>query len=116
MSTGRVDRTLDREARADGGPGRRGILDRNLPGPNRRAGGASVELVVHLADTQIPTRDLHNLRVGDIIATDQFVGAPLAVTIQGRTAFHAHPGAAEGRKAVRIEERTAHAAENQAAD
>lgn len=77
---------------------------------------ASVELVVLLAETKIPTRDLHSLRVGDIIATDQNVGSPLVVTIEGQAAFHAHPGAAQGRKAVRIEEAHAPAPENRADD
>jgi flagellar motor switch protein FliM len=78
------------------------------------ATGASVELVVRLADVKIPTRDLHSLRVGDIIATEQSVGSPLAVTIDGRTAFYAHPGAIEGRKAVRIDEVRAPAPEDRA--
>jgi flagellar motor switch protein FliM len=77
---------------------------------------STVELVVLLAETKIPTRDLHGLRVGDIIATDQNVSSPLTVTIEGHAAFHAHPGAVEGRKAVRIEEVQALAPENRADD
>ena len=93
-----------------------GLSDNAIQQTAADPGGASVELVVLLTETKIPTRDLHSLRVGDIIATEQDVGRPLRVTIEGQTAFHAHPGAAQGRKAVRIEEVHRPAPENRAGD
>lgn len=89
-----------------------GLPDDTAQPPEAGPVCASVELVVLLAQTKIPSRDLHSLRVGDIIATDQNVSSPLTVTIDGQTAFHAHPGAAQGRKAVRLLE--AHAPEKRA--
>jgi flagellar motor switch protein FliM len=93
-----------------------GTAEESLRDTEHDRAPANVELVVHLADTQIATRDLHHLRIGDIIATDQTVGGPLAVTIEGRRVFYAHPGATEGRKAVRIEEIHAPTADNKAAE
>jgi flagellar motor switch protein FliM len=66
--------------------------------------GALVEMVVHLADTTISTKDLLGLRVGDIITTEKDIRAPLSVEVEGVAKFHARPGAFKGRKAVRIEE------------
>jgi flagellar motor switch protein FliM len=66
--------------------------------------GALVELVVHLADTTISTKDLLGLRVGDIITTEKDVRSPLAVAIEGVAKFNARPGAFKGRKAIRIDE------------
>jgi flagellar motor switch protein FliM len=66
--------------------------------------GALVEMVVHLADTTISTKDLLGLRVGDIITTEKDVRSPLAVDIEGVAKFQARPGAFKGRKAIRVEE------------
>ena len=64
----------------------------------------SVQLVAQLADTKIGTADLIGLSVGDIITTEQTVGAPILVRIDGVAIFHAHLGAAQGRKAIRLDE------------
>jgi len=79
----------------------------------RRAaeGGTDVEFVVHLAETRIPARDLQQLRVGDIIATEQDVRGPLLAQIRGKAAFQVRAGAVDGRKAVRIEDSAAPPAE-----
>ena len=63
---------------------------------------ASVELVVRLAETNISTADLINLKVGDIIATEQDVSQPLVVSVEGKPKFAARPGQYKGRKAVEI--------------
>jgi flagellar motor switch protein FliM len=93
-----------------------GLTKGSAPPPEGDTARASVELVVLLAETKIPIPDLHNLRVGDIIATEQKVGSPLAVTVEGKISFCAHPGAVEGRKAVRIEEVYPPAPENRSGD
>jgi flagellar motor switch protein FliM len=64
----------------------------------------TVQLVAQLADTKIGTADLVGLCVGDIITTDQAVGAPILVRVDGVPRFHAQLGAAQGRKAIRIDE------------
>lgn len=66
--------------------------------------GAPVEVVVHLADTTISTRDLIGLRVGDIITTEKDVKMPLIVNVEGVTKFRGKAGAMKGHKAIRIEE------------
>jgi flagellar motor switch protein FliM len=66
--------------------------------------GALVEMVVHLADTTISTKDLLGLRVGDIITTEKDIRAPLSVDVEGVAKFNARPGAFKGRKAIRIDE------------
>jgi flagellar motor switch protein FliM len=64
---------------------------------------ASVEMVALLAETTISRADLENLCVGDIIATEQGIGTPISITVEGVPRFTAALGAVEGRKAVRIE-------------
>lgn len=65
-----------------------------------------VEVVVHLAETTISTKDLIGLRVGDIITTEKDVHTPMTVSIEGVSRFRARPGALKGRKAIRVEEST----------
>jgi flagellar motor switch protein FliM len=66
--------------------------------------GSLIELIVTLAETTITTRDLLDLRVGDIITTDKDRRSPLEVNVQGLVKYHASPGALKGRKAIQIEE------------
>ncbi|HHK42325.1 MAG TPA: FliM/FliN family flagellar motor switch protein, partial [Planctomycetaceae bacterium] len=42
------------------------------------------------------------LRVGDIIATEHDVHAPLEVTVSGVPKFHARAGVYKGRKAIEL--------------
>lgn len=63
---------------------------------------ADVEMVVHLAETTIRTRDLMNLAIGDVIMTDVDTYQGLHVFIEGRPVFLASPGVLKGHKAVRI--------------
>lgn len=65
--------------------------------------GAPVDIVVTLARSTIRTRDLLELAVGDIIATEQEVSDPLEFSIQDVPKFLARAGAFKGKKAVRIE-------------
>ncbi len=66
--------------------------------------GSLLGLVVRLADTQISTKDLVGLRVGDIITTEKDVRSALTVELEGVAKFTARPGAYKGRKAIRIDE------------
>ena len=66
--------------------------------------GAVVEMVVRLAETSITTRDLLELRVGDIITTDKDCRSPLEVIVEGVPKFRASPGAFKGRKAIQVDE------------
>jgi flagellar motor switch protein FliM len=67
-----------------------------------RIAEAPVEVVVELAETNITTNDLINLRVGDIIASEKDVHHPLLVYVEGHPKFHAAPGRFKGRKAIEI--------------
>ena len=69
----------------------------------QRLHGSLVDVVVRLAETNISTRDLIGLRVGDIITTQKDVHTPIAVCIEGVEKFTASPGCLKGRKAIRIE-------------
>jgi flagellar motor switch protein FliM len=64
---------------------------------------AVVELVARLAQSQIAPDDAARLDVGDMIATDQPVGTPIAVVQDGVVRFHGRVGSSAGRKAVEIE-------------
>ena len=69
----------------------------------RSVDAAPVEIVVTLARSSIRTRDLLELAVGDIIATEKEVDSPLELSIQEIPKFNARAGAFKGKKAVRIE-------------
>ncbi len=64
-----------------------------------------VEVVVTLAETKISTRDLFELRVGDIITTDQDQNSALQVEVEGTPKFKASPGSFKGQKAIEVTER-----------
>lgn len=64
--------------------------------------GSLVELKVRLAGTRITTRDLINLRVGDIVTTQKDVHSPLIVSVQNVPKFRAKAGALKGHKAIEI--------------
>ena len=64
--------------------------------------GSVVDLEVTLARSTITSADLFQLRVGDIIATEHDVHAPLEVTVSGVPKFHARAGAYKGRKAIEL--------------
>lgn len=66
--------------------------------------GATVEMVVHLADTTISTKDLIGLRVGDVITTEKDVRSTLTVDVEGVAKFRAKPGSFKGKKAICIDE------------
>jgi flagellar motor switch protein FliM len=59
---------------------------------------------VTLAETQISARELADLRVGDIIATETAADSLASVSIEGATKFRAKPGTYQGRKAIRLTE------------
>jgi flagellar motor switch protein FliM len=61
-----------------------------------------VEVDVVLATTTVSADDLRNLRPGDIIIADTVADSPAVVSLAGQARFHAQPGTAGGRRAVRI--------------
>lgn len=67
-----------------------------------RIAGSAVEVVVELANTTISTADLINLKVGDIIATEQDVHQPLVLLVEGKPKYLAKPGQFKGRKAIEV--------------
>jgi len=85
------------------------------PAPiTRPAPGALAEVRVMLAETPIAARELADLRVGDVIATETAADSPATVSIDGVARFRAKPGVCQGRKAVRIIEALGSPAESAA--
>jgi flagellar motor switch protein FliM len=70
---------------------------------SRQIQTAPVELVVTLAESKISTKDLLELRVGDIITTEQDSAGVLQVLVEGIAKFQARPGAYRGHKAIQVE-------------
>lgn len=65
-----------------------------------------IELTVELSSSPITAEDVANLSVGDVIATDHRIDAPVLVAIDGEPKFLGRLGATAGRKAVRLEQLT----------
>ncbi len=80
------------------------VSEESIQQISRQLDPATVELVVTLVDTHINTKDLLELRVGDIISTDKDAGGLMDVDIAGMTKFLASPGAFRGKKAIQIEQ------------
>jgi flagellar motor switch protein FliM len=76
--------------------------DESIQQLSHRLGDATMELVVTLAKTKITTSDLLELRVGDIITTEQDARGALEVSVAGVPKFAAKPGAYRGRKAFQV--------------
>lgn len=87
--------------------GRRAVTTETKAQIARRLQGSIVELVAYLAETKITTRELLELRVGDIITTPKDKQDTLEVCVEGIPKFRAIPGAHKGHKAIRIEDRIA---------
>lgn len=83
--------------------GRRQPTDETVQQIQYHLEGSVVELAVELAETKITTKDLLELRVGDIITTDKDVHGPLIVHVEGVPKYYAQPGAFKGQKAMEIE-------------
>lgn len=79
-----------------------GLLAGSESGPISARKKSHVELSVGLKTSRIVAGELADLRVGDLITTDHAVGEPLVLSLDGRPAFQAQPGATQGKKAVRI--------------
>lgn len=86
-----------------GNYGRTAATEASMALVSQRLEEAPVELVVTLAESTITTKDLLELRVGDIITTDQDAGGPMEVSVEGVPKFHARPGAYRGHKAICVE-------------
>ncbi len=71
---------------------------------SRSLDGSVVDVEVTLAETVISTKDMLELRVGDIITTEKDVGTPLNVHIQGIRKLTARAGAVKGHKAIEVDE------------
>jgi flagellar motor switch protein FliM len=71
---------------------------------SRQLNTANVELIVTLAESKISTKDLLELRVGDVITTEKDAAGMLEVAVQGVPKFFASPGAFRGRTAIQVEQ------------
>lgn len=63
---------------------------------------SQIEMVVHLAETQITVSDLVRLAPGDIIQTTKPASSPLLITIEGRPKFKAKACTISNKKAVKV--------------
>ncbi len=70
----------------------------------RRIDQSELSLTVKLAQQKIALTQLLDLRVGDIITTDNPVKSPLVVEVEGIAKFRGEPGALNGRKAIQIQD------------
>ncbi|MEX2111995.1 MAG: FliM/FliN family flagellar motor switch protein [Pirellulales bacterium] len=70
---------------------------------SRQVSQTNVTVVARLAATRVPTADLLELRVGDLIVTHQGAHQPLEISVENTPKFLARAGALQGRKAVQIE-------------
>jgi flagellar motor switch protein FliM len=68
------------------------------------SGAAQHEIVAELAEIDIKTEELMDLRVGDILQTGKGVGQPLTVRLDGVPSFRANLGKVSDRKAIEIVE------------
>jgi flagellar motor switch protein FliM len=83
--------------------GRRQTTDEAIRQISKNLQGSIVEIAVDLAETKITTKDLIELRVGDVITTSKDIHSPLVVRIEGMPKFYALPGAYKGQKAMEIQ-------------
>lgn len=63
---------------------------------------AVVELVVHLAQAKLTTKELAQLSVGDVILTENSPLTGAEVLVEGTPLFVAFPGVLKGHKAIRM--------------
>jgi len=82
--------------------GKRSADQESIQHISHQIADAPVELIVKMADSSIATADLINLRVGDIISSEQDVHEPFTVFVEGRPKFHAMPGKFKGHKAIQV--------------
>ena len=76
--------------------------DAHVQDLERSLTGATVELVVDLAETQLSTEELIGLHVGDLIKTEKSAAGGLLVSVEGVPKFRARPGVWKDRTAVCI--------------
>ena len=67
--------------------------------------GAQIGVRVELGRATLTTRELHSLRVGDVIVLDTSISAELPVRLEGRLKFLSRPGTLGNRLAVQITRR-----------
>jgi flagellar motor switch protein FliM len=64
---------------------------------------SNVELIVQLGQSQVMTRDVKGLKVGDVILLDQYASDPVNIYVEGILKFKGHPGMNRGNQAVQIQ-------------
>jgi flagellar motor switch protein FliM len=63
---------------------------------------SKVDIVVELGKTQVKSRDIIELKPGDVIPLDQYASDPLFVLVEGMPKFMCVPGISKGSQAVQI--------------
>jgi flagellar motor switch protein FliM len=63
---------------------------------------SGLELVAQLGRTHLLTREVRDLKIGDIILLDQYASDPIDVYVEGMRKFKGFPGICRGNKALQI--------------
>ena len=64
---------------------------------------SGVELIVQLGRSQVLTREVKGLKVGDVILLDQYASDPVNIYVEGVLKFKGHPGMNRGNQAIQIQ-------------
>lgn len=79
------------------------VAYRQWPAYHADSAADHAELTAELRPSAISAEDVANLSVGDVIATEHRVDAPIVVALDGQPKYLGRIGATAGRKAVRID-------------
>jgi flagellar motor switch protein FliM len=63
---------------------------------------SGLDVAVQLGRTHLLTREVRDLKIGDIILLDQYASDPIEVYVEGMKKFKGFPGLCRGNKAVQI--------------
>ncbi len=64
---------------------------------------SGVDMVVQLGRTHLLTREVRDLKTGDVILLDQYASDPINVFVEGILKFKAFPGVCRGNQSVQIQ-------------
>jgi len=81
---------------------RKGSQDDHLRKLTRNVGTAPVKIRAFLAQTTIKVSDLMSLAIGDLITTDQVIGAEMLIQVEGKHKFVGQLGQFRGARSIQI--------------
>jgi len=63
---------------------------------------SGLELIARLGRSQLLTRDVRDLKIGDVILLDQYASDPIDIYVEGTLKFRGYPGVCRGNQALQI--------------